>query len=126
MREYRGLCAKIVSCIALMMVQSGASAQDAAHGKVVFEDQCAGCHTVEPNVNQNGPSLFAVLGKPAGSNTTFPYSAALIQSGLVWTDGALDRFIRAADTIVPGTTMGGRVDDIQARADVIAYLKTLH
>ena len=71
-----------------------------------------------------GPNLFGFLGRAAGTVEGFKYSKAMLESGIVWDDDALDRFLRKPKDMVPRTKMafpGLRKE--QDRADVIAYLK---
>lgn len=112
-------------CISVAMRQS--HAQDASAGKKVFETYCKVCHTVQPNRNLVGPSLFGVVNRPSGHVPGFHYSEANKQSGIVWDVGTLNRYLTAPRTLVPGTfmTFPGIKDDKQ-RADLIAYLATLN
>ncbi len=119
-----GLWPAAVMILAVSTV--GAAAQSISNGKDVFEDECAVCHATEANINGKGPSLFAVAGTRAATATKFKYSAALINSGVIWTDDQLDLYVKNAKAMIPGSTMGGKLDDAKARADVVAYIKTLH
>jgi len=73
-----------------------------------------------------GPSLFGVVGRAAGSETYFTYSAANKNSGLTWDEATLDRYLTSPKAVVPGTIMpyAGLKNETQ-RADLIAYLATL-
>jgi cytochrome c2 len=104
-----------------------AKAQDAAAGQAVFKTQCSICHSVVAGKNMMGPSLFGVVGRPAGHVPGFHYSAANKGSGLTWDAATLNRFIASPQTVVPKTIMPypGLKDD-KKRADLIAYLSTLH
>ena len=44
---------------------------------------------------------------------------------LTWTEDNLDRWLTNPSILVPGTKMFFKLDDPQARADIIAYLKEL-
>ena len=49
------------------------------------------------------------------------------QSGIVWTEKNLDRFLTSPLTVVPGTAMGyAGIADAKERADLIAYLKQVN
>lgn len=88
--------------------------------------QCAVCHTVEPGRNGIGPSLAGVYGAPAGHVADFAYSQAMRNSGLVWDEATLDRFLEFPHETVPGTKMSyAGLEDPAQRQAVIAYLKTL-
>jgi len=83
------------------------------------------CHQVGPNA-QNGiaPVLNGVVGRRAGQYPNYNYSSANKNSGLVWDEQTLARYLRAPAEVVPGTKMiffGLKKD--QEISDVIAYLK---
>ncbi len=71
------------------------------------------------------PSIAAWSGRPAGSVADYNYTAALKNSGLTWDEATLDRWLTNPSALVPGTKMFFKIDDAQARADIIAYLKEL-
>ncbi len=97
---------------------------DVARGQAAF-GICATCHT-----GQSGaiaPDLRGAAGRPAASDEDFPlYTPALKNSGLVWDDETLDRFLASPFTVAPGTTMAFPVANAQERADLIAYMKSLN
>ncbi len=113
---------------AVLVLGSGPAhaAGDPAKGQQVYQSQCAACHSTSPGVTLFGPSLADVYGKPAASMKGYSYSPALAGAKLVWTADALDKFLTAPMTDVPGTKMpfAGLPDPTQ-RADVIAYLAQL-
>ena len=85
---------------------------------------CIACHTLKPGEDHMlGPNLGHIFGAPAASKSGFMYSAALAESGLVWTPRALDAWLAAPSSFVPGTSMVfagyGSPDE---RRDLIAYL----
>ena len=97
---------------------------DAAAGEKSFA-VCKTCHAIEAGKNMIGPSLHGVVGRPAGSIAGFTYSAANKGSGIVWSQEKLFQYLEAPQRIVPGTKMTYTgLKDPQARANVIAYLKT--
>jgi cytochrome c len=102
------------------------AAIDPAAGAELFKSRCGICHSAQPGTNKIGPSLFNVVGRPAGSIDGYPYSDANRHSGIVWKPEVLDRYLTAPQAMVPGTkmTFPGLKDD-QQRAAVIAYLSTL-
>lgn len=95
---------------------------DAAHGKALYQG-CQACHSIDDN--DLGPRHRGVVGRHAGSVDDYSYSAALKNSGLTWDEATLDRWLTNPSALVPGTKMFFKIDDPQARADVIAYLKEL-
>jgi cytochrome c len=108
-----------------LSVSSGLAAEgDAALGARAFR-ACAACHSVEANRNMTGPSLADVWNRKAGSLSSFPrYSDAMKSSGIIWTDEALDGYLKNPAEFMPGNhmTFAGVPDD-KARTDIIAFLK---
>ncbi|HEY2862788.1 MAG TPA: cytochrome c family protein [Casimicrobiaceae bacterium] len=94
-----------------------------ANGAEVFR-ACAGCHSLEQGRNMSGPTLAGVIGRKAGSVSSFlRYSAALKGSGIVWTAQTIDAWLANPAAFIPGSTMPFRgLPDPKARADVIAFL----
>jgi cytochrome c2 len=85
--------------------------------------QCAICHSVEPGKNGLGPTLHGVVGRKAAAVEGFSYSPAMQQSGLVWDEQTLERYIENPRGVVPGTKMAyAGLKDAQKRAEIIAYL----
>jgi cytochrome c len=106
---------------------ANARAQDARAGAQIFRAQCSICHSPQPGRVVIGPSLFGVVGRHSGSVPGFHYSEANRRSGLTWDPPTLDRYLTKPGEVVPGTlmTFPGLKDPAQ-RADVIAFLATLH
>jgi cytochrome c len=96
---------------------------DPKAGKVVFI-QCAACHSLEPDENKQGPSLARIFGRKAGTVEDFNYSDANKNSGIVWDEAILRKYLPDPQSVVPGTKMAfpGLKDPKQVE-DVIAYLK---
>ncbi len=104
-----------------------ARAQNAAAGRAVFQSQCSICHAAVPGRNMIGPTLFGVVGRPAGQVPGFHYSAANKNSGLTWNAATLDRYLTSPQSAVPHTIMTyPGLKNPQQRANLIAYLATLH
>src|SRR5687767_3291657 len=86
----------IVAFVCMIATTAGtaASAGDAGRGARAF-GACAACHSLEPERSLTGPSLSGVWGRKAGSLDGFArYSRALKESGLVWNEQTLDRWLR--------------------------------
>jgi cytochrome c len=115
------------SVAVLMLVASIASpgyAQDAGHGKSVFE-ACAACHATD-HTNRVGPSLEGIIGRKAGTAPGFRYSRAMKNSAIVWDEKTLDTFLESPQKAVPGTIMPyAGLKGTTDRVDLIAYLVTL-
>lgn len=96
---------------------------DAEAGARVFA-RCRSCHVLDEGVNRNGPSLYGIIGRTAGTVEGFRYSDANANSGIVWTEQALFDYLENPRQYIPGTFMafpGLRTE--QERADIIAYIK---
>ena len=96
---------------------------DPLHGQQLFA-RCASCHTVGQTGGKIGPTLNGVFGRKAGSAAGFNYSPAMKNSGFVWDQATLARFLQAPMKAVPGTKMFFTgLPDTKDQADMIAYLK---
>ena len=86
--------------------------------------QCDGCHSLDPQGRSGmGPSLFRIAGRQAGGWDGYPYSAALIESGVTWDAASLDAFLADPSGFIPGSEMKrGTVHDPDLRAAIVAYL----
>src|SRR5262245_30972277 len=74
---------------------SHAHAADPA-AEAQFKKSCGTCHSVDPAAApRQGPNLFGVIGRPAGTLEGFAYSPAFAagKGGLVWDATTLDRWI---------------------------------
>ena len=117
-----------VVLVLIVIAGTGATpAQTVREGREVFQANCAICHTIQPNRSLTGPSLYGVVNRPAGQVPGFHYSEANKHSGLVWDPATLDRYLAAPRQVVPGTLMSfPGLKDASRRAEVIAFLETLH
>jgi len=103
-------------------------AGDAERGRLVFA-ACRTCHYPEKLVgNHNGPSLFAIFGRKAGTREGFEYySDTLKKADFTWTPELLDLWLANPRTFLPGTAMVFvGLPNAQDRADLIEYLKQFH
>lgn len=98
-----------------------------AAGQRLFNDHCAACHAQKPGTRLVfGPNLDGVVGRRAGSVAGFPYSEALKNSGLVWTEDNLRKWVADSAHMVPGTLMPhASISDPAEQIYLVAYLKTL-
>lgn len=97
----------------------------AAEGATLFR-RCVACHTLRPDDgNRAGPTLHGLFGRRAGSLPGYPYSRALVQSGIIWTEETVARlFELGPDTFTPGSKMPlQRMPDPADRAALVAYLR---
>jgi len=115
-----------LSCAALLAWNSGASAGDVKNGAAVF-NRCMVCHSNAKGAPAKiGPNLFGVVGRKAGSAPGFAYSAAMKNSGIVWSDDKLKTYVAHPAQTVPGTKMSfGGIANPHDVDDLVAYLDTL-
>ena len=103
-------------------------AEDAAvvAGHAFFTQRCQTCHNPEASKKTYGPSLVGVVGRKAGMVEGFPYSDALKNSGIVWTEASLEAWMADNDGMLPGTRMRHvGVNDRAEQEMIVAYLKSL-
>lgn len=95
-------------------------------GPTLFKQQCATCHTSNAtDPVRQGPSLFGVIGRRAGSVGGFHYSAGFTKADFVWDDTRLDAWMTNPQAMIPGAVMVYRQAKPEIRAAIIAYLKEL-
>jgi cytochrome c len=119
---------RVLGCLGLVVLASGVQMPQAhaGSGSDVFAQECAECHSLREGKNKKGPSLFAVVGRKAGSVADFNYSDAMKTSGLTWTPSQIDAYVSHPRTVVPeGKMKYDGLADAQARADLIAFLGTV-
>jgi cytochrome c len=98
---------------------------DPAAGKRVFI-KCMSCHAVQEGQNRVGPSLYGIVGRPAGSVEKFNYSDANANSGIVWTKDVMFEYLENPQEYIPGTRMVfPGLPSEKDRRDVIAYLESV-
>lgn len=113
--------------VALSLVAQLTEAANPTQGGSVFDEECSDCHSLKAGKNKKGPSLFAVVGRPAGNIADYSYSDALKASSITWTKDRLDQYLQAPKKLVPGGKMKfDGLPNAQSRADLIAFLDSLH
>ncbi|MCQ8276902.1 c-type cytochrome [Acetobacteraceae bacterium KSS8] len=101
---------------------------DPKAGAELVAGQCSACHTVDKDGGPGaGPALWGVFGRGIAQGSDFSYSPALSAHHGTWTVATLGEWLAGPQTFAPGTRMGfPGIADPAARANVVAYLKTLH
>lgn len=95
-----------------------------ADGRVVYR-KCQACHSLEAGRTLIGPSLAGVVGRHAGSVPNFPYSPAMKQANIVWSEQTLDAYLTDPQKAVPGNRMPfPGLNSATDRFDVIAFLRS--
>jgi cytochrome c len=117
-------CLLLIACAA---PQVSFAAGDVKKGADVFDSQCAECHSVRQGKNKKGPSLFASIGRSAGTVPDYVYSDAMKQSGITWTPEKVQTYLAGPKKLVPGGKM--KYDSEMSAAEVVdllAFLGSLH
>jgi cytochrome c len=96
-------------------------------GAVLFKQQCATCHTINPSEPiRQGPPLLKVVGRPAGKVDGFRYSPGLAKADFVWDESRLDAWLTNPQALIPDAFMAYRQARPETRAAIIGYLKELN
>lgn len=96
---------------------------DVQRGAALYQARCTACHAVD--AHKIGPAHRGLMGRRVGSLKGYSYSAELAQSRLRWTPQTLNTWLEDPEELVAGQRMGFQVEDLQERADLIAWLATL-
>jgi cytochrome c len=101
-----------------------ARAADAGPGEALLQ-KCEICHTLnEGGPAKVGPNLHGVYGRKAGTAPGFTFSSAMKNSGIVWDDDSLVKFLRDPKAAVPGNRMSfPGITDEAVLGDLLARLK---
>jgi len=121
-----GLCGAILA-VTLAAAQIPLPAPKPPEGPTLFKQQCATCHTTNlTDAVRQGPSLFDIIGRRAGTVDGFHYSAGFAKADFVWDEARIDAWISNPQEMIPGAVMAYRQAKPDVRAAIIAYLKELH
>jgi cytochrome c len=121
----------LVLCVITIAGQAVADG-DPAKGEKLFKGflNCSNCHSLEAGETKVGPTLAGLFGRKAGSVEGFDqYSEAMMNSGVVWDEETLNKFLKNPKEFIPGNSMMMEgyyirpVSSDQHRIDVITYLK---
>ncbi len=88
---------------------------------------CLTCHKVDKGAgNTIGPNLFGMFGQKSGQVAGYAYTEANKNSGHVWDEPTLDKYLTAPMKDMPGTKMAfAGYPDAAKRKEVIDWMKTL-
>jgi cytochrome c len=123
-----GTLARLGAAVVLLGSHIAPAAADKLDGADLFKRACATCHASERNAApRQGPNLFGIYGRRAGSAAGFPYSPGFQagSKGVVWNATSLDRWLADPQAMMPGVVMPYKQSRSERRAAVIEYLKTL-
>lgn len=93
--------------IAGFVAGAPARAQDVSAGERLFKRHCGICHIAEKDSTRRlqGPNLFGLVGRKAGTVEGFRYSEANKKSGIVWSAETLDPYLADPRGVIKGTIM---------------------
>ncbi|MAL63338.1 MAG: cytochrome C [Alphaproteobacteria bacterium] len=115
-----------VSMVMLLIALSSASAADLKKGKKVF-NKCKACHTLVENKHRIGPSLHGIYGRKAGVASKYRFSRAMKNagnSGLVWDDKSLAKYLSKPRSFIKGTKMAfAGIKKPRDMENLLAFLK---
>lgn len=119
-----------VAALILTLAAPALADGDPVKGEAVFK-KCMACHSVDPAASPRvGPNLHDVVGRKSGSYEGFKYSPAMLkmgEDGHIWTPEEIDKLLQGPQKSFPGIKMAfAGLPQAQDRADVIAYLVSLH
>lgn len=115
-----------LSCVAFALVSGVGATAQAQDGAALFVKNCQTCHSIEKAAPaRQGPPLYGIIGRKAGSVEGFKYSEGLKTADFVWTPEKIDEWIAFPKKMIRSTTMVYRQNDPEIRKAIIAYLETL-
>eukprot|EP01083_Nonionella_stella_P101176 286495_1 len=93
-------------------------------GSKIFTTKCGQCHNVKKGgSNGQGPNLFNIVGRVAGTVAEFQYSSANQNSGLTWDKKTLNKYLINPKKMMPGTKMVfAGLKKKRDRRDIVAFL----
>ena len=96
-------------------------------GATLFRQQCAQCHiTNVSDPPRQGPTLFNIVGREAGTAEGFRYSAGFSNAKFKWDEHKLDEWLVDPQAMIPGAIMPYRQARSELRMAIVNYLKELH
>ena len=105
------------------------AADDLTAARELTIRQCSQCHTFEKgDKHGQGPNLFGLVGREAGSAPGFVYSEGFKEAlkGQIWDTALLERWLTDTLSVAPRAQMVYFQDDPKVRAKLIRYLESLH
>ena len=116
--------------VALILLTSllVSTAQAQSPGERIAKNACIQCHTFGKGEPPGaGPNLFGLIGRKAGSQQGFAYSAGFTKAleGKTWDRALLERWLTDTQALAPGSGMVYFQDDPKQRAALIQYLASL-
>ena len=113
---------------ALLTLAVAMSPATAGEDQAAFNNHCRTCHSTRKDDDRLGPSLHGIVGAKAGASPGYAaYSHGLTNSGIVWDEVTLDRFIADPEAVVPNNNMKPfkGIADPAVRRKIIEFLKSV-
>ena len=96
-------------------------------GEKLFKTRAGQCHTAaKGGANGVGPNLWGIVNRKSGTVEGYSYTNANKDSGVVWTEENLFKYLENPKKFIPGTKMSfAGMKSEKERRDIIAYMATL-
>ncbi|CAB4028276.1 Cytochrome c [Paramuricea clavata] len=93
-------------------------------GRKTFIQRGGQCHScTHGGKHKTGPNLFGICGRSAGSSPGYPYTQAMKDSDITWSEATLDEFLQNPKKMVPGIKMVfAGMKKARERRDLVYYL----
>ena len=133
-----------LALIAIFIYVAGRMHYSTVHeGEQIAVERCSTCHDLSAQqTKKQGPPLWSIVNRRAGSLGDFEYSDAFRRftgsRQFSWSEANLDLLIAAPDQLIPGTAMAQTegdsehaksfegIQEIDKRGQLIAFLRTLN
>lgn len=103
------------------------AAADAKRGGTLAKRKCGACHSfAKGGSHKVGPNLYGVVLRERGAVEGYKFSSAMKAKDGKWSYADLMIYLENPKAFVKGTKMVLRTKKAKDRADLIAYLRTLH
>src|SRR5262245_37525683 len=117
----RTTCAGFFLCCFLTLARLAHAEEQVTRGEQLYHERCGACHSLDEH--GAGPKHRGLMGRKAGTQPGFDYSAALVAAKIVWSPQTLERWIADPNALVPGNKMIVQLaNDPADRAAIVAYL----
>jgi cytochrome c len=120
-----GFCSA-TSTVGVASAQMSLPAAKPADGAALFRQQCATCHTTNASdPPRQGPTLFNIVGREAGTVEGFRYSAGFAAAKFKWDEQRLDAWLTEPQAMIPGAVMPYKQPKSEIRTAIVSYLREL-
>jgi cytochrome c len=114
----------LIMALLLQSFAAPARADDSGPGQAMLQ-RCEICHSLAAGgPTKVGPDLHGIFGRKAGTAPGFTFSDAMKNSGIVWDDETLAKFLRDPKDSLPGNRMSfPGIEDDAVLNDLLGRLK---